>query len=91
MYHLLRAGEDPVAWVSRCAGRMDMVHLKDCAGDGERLVPVGQGTTDWAPILSACRRSGVRWAMVEQESWEGDAFACMEQSLAYMRKMEVNP
>ena len=84
---LLRAGVDPAAWILKYAGRVVSVHFKDMEAPvaGAKLKPVGQGVTDFPPIAKACREAGVRYVLAEQESWEKDAFLCMEESLAYIR------
>lgn len=51
---LIRAGEDPVAWLDRYADRIVAVHLKDYAGgDAEGgWTDLGFGPTDYAPIFA---------------------------------------
>ena len=84
---LLRAGVDPARWISEHKGRVVSVHFKDMEAPvaGAKLKPVGQGVTDFPPIVRACREAGVPYVLAEQESWEKDAFLCMEESLAYIR------
>ncbi len=94
LYHLIRAGEDPQAWLRRFRGRIEFVHFKDYRMDAdgrEHLVPVGQGLIDWEPIIRACEENGVKWIFAEQERWEKDAFLCMAESLAHLREMGVQP
>ena len=84
---LLRAKADPAKWIAAHAGRVVTVHFKDMEAPvaGAKLKPVGQGMTDFPPIVRACREAGVQYVLAEQESWEKDAFLCMEESLAYIR------
>lgn len=84
---LLRAKADPAKWISAHAGRVVTAHFKDMEAitEGAKLKPAGQGVTDFPPIAKACRESGVSYVLAEQESWEKDAFLCMEESLAYIR------
>lgn len=86
--HAVQAGADPVALLARYAGRVEICHLKDIAPfpDGkEYLVPVGQGKIDWPPILAACRQTGVKWCLVEQESAQKDDFECARESWDYVQ------
>lgn len=87
VYHVQKAGYDPVDWIHRLKGRMDLIHFKDTAAapDGKQiLTPVGEGTLDWQGIFEACGRTGVRYAFAEQESWQGDPFDCLQRSYRFM-------
>ncbi len=87
-YHAFKAGADVEALLRRYRGRVDFVHFKDFILDPdgkEHLTPVGQGCVDWAPVIAACRDTGVPWVFAEQETWEKDAFDCMAESLGYLK------
>lgn len=87
-YHSGKAGLAADALLRRWAGRVEFVHFKDYilrADGSEALVPVGQGVTDWRAAVRACRETGVRWAFVEQETWDKDAFVCLREGLDAMR------
>lgn len=86
-YHAWRAGQDCAALIRRYGARVDFIHCKDYlpAHNGVRLVPVGQGCVDWQPILDACLEVQVPWVFAEQETWDGDAFQCMAESLSYLK------
>lgn len=83
LYHLHKTGRDMVAWLRRYAGRVCMVHFKDYAESGD-LVPAGQGVIDWTGVARACRETGVEYAFVEQETWQGDPFARLEEALIWL-------
>lgn len=94
IYHLVRAGIDPVDWIHRTRGRCDLVHCKDFQSgpDGkEVLVPTGQGRIAWAPIFQACAENGVKYGFAEQESWQKDPFECLAESYAYMIANGIEP
>jgi len=68
------AGHDPVAVFERHPGRYRLAHIKDVkastlANVESRMDPteVGSGRLDWAKILPAAHRAGVRKFFVEQE------------------------
>ena len=87
LYHVLKAGLDGTKWIRRYAPRIDFVHFKDrvLLPDGsEKLVPVGQGDTDWAPMVKACLEENIPWAFAEQEIWDRDAFDCMKESFDWL-------
>ena len=87
VYHVVKAGRDPVELLEKYRGRVGVIHCKDYqpGEDGDVLIPTGQGVVDWPPVLAACRRNGVSYALIEQERWEKDPFRCAWESLEYLR------
>ena len=68
------AGLDPVAFLRRYSGRVRWLHVKDLKSEtlpnfALSMAPteVGSGKQDWARILPAAYRAGVRHFYVEQE------------------------
>lgn len=68
------AGLDPVAFLRRMRGRVRWMHVKDVAPGNAvnfalsmKPAEVGSGTLDWARVLPAAHRAGVRHFYVEQE------------------------
>lgn len=86
-FHTVVSGMDTVEMMRRYAGRIDLMHIKDAQAPqpGAPLTPVGAGAIDYLPMLRACESAGVKVVLAEQESWQGDAFYCMAQSLGYLR------
>ncbi|MBQ4050193.1 MAG: sugar phosphate isomerase/epimerase [Oscillospiraceae bacterium] len=87
LYHVQKAGLDSAEWIRRYASRIDFVHFKDYVRlpDGnEKLVPVGQGDIDWQPVIKACLEKNIPWAFAEQETWDRDAFICMQESFHWL-------
>ena len=63
-------GGDPAAWVTKCAGREPLLHLKDftmAAGREQRFAEIGEGNMNWEAILAAAQEGGVEWYLVEQD------------------------
>ena len=87
IYQAEMAGRSAAELMRKYSGRVDMVHFKDAAGRSADapLTPVGAGVIDFGPAIAACARAGVKVALAEQERWQGDAFECMAQSLAFLR------
>lgn len=90
LYHLHTAGQDPVAWLKKAAGRADLTHFKDYkpAGSQTVLCPVGQGVIAWADIYKACCETGVKYCFAEQEHWEKDAFECLADCYHYINSLK---
>ena len=63
-----KAGLDPGVYLTKYAGRVPLLHLKDMTTDG-KFAPVGAGTTDFAPIFAAAESvAGTQYYIVEQDS-----------------------
>ncbi len=65
-----RGGHDPVAWARKLKGRIDQVHLKDWGIVDNQPVwrAVGEGGIDWPAVIKACKASGTRHFIVEQDA-----------------------
>ena len=84
------AGVDPAIIFEKYTGRMDLVHFKDdatTAEGGRHLMPLGQGSHDWKPILDECKKAKVKYIFAEQERWLKDAFECAKDSFEYLKKI----
>jgi sugar phosphate isomerase/epimerase len=91
-YWITHGGGDPVQWINRVAGRLPCVHLKDMAISTKReqfMAEVGEGNLNWPAILDACRKSGVKWYIVEQDVCYRDPFESLEISLKNLKQMGV--
>ena len=91
-------GGNPVEWIKKVAGRMDVVHFKEMVGQMPdptthtmtRMAPVGEGNLDWPAIIAACEEIGVKYAFVEQDNAvESDPLACMKTSHDNLVKLGV--
>jgi len=65
-----RGGHNPADWVSRMAGRLDQVHLKDWGVVDNEPVwrAVGEGGINWLQVFHATRKAGTLHYIVEQDS-----------------------
>jgi len=86
-------GADPLAVITQYAGRVDLLHVKDMVADptqpmGFRSVEVGKGLIDWKPVLTAARRQGVAYAIIEQEPpYIRDIFESLSLSRDYLKSL----
>lgn len=85
-YWIQAGGADPVEWIKRVEGRMEVVHLKDMAvKDGRQIfAEIGEGNLNWKAIIEACRETGVQWYAVEQDACLRDPFESLKMSLDYL-------
>ena len=84
LYHLNRNCTDMPGFIRRYGHRICMVHFKD-SKDG-RLVPAGQGDTDWRGVVSACLEGGVPYAFVEQETWDRNPYDCLKEAMDWLNQ-----
>jgi sugar phosphate isomerase/epimerase len=87
LYWLVRAGQDPAAWLARRADRVELLHVKDSAGPPDhRMVDVGAGTIDFATLLPAAVERGVRHLFVEHDD-PADPLASMRASARALQRV----
>lgn len=91
-YWIQHGGGDPAAWIDRVAGRIPAVHLKDLAVVGLNeskpvMAEVGEGNLNWPRILESCRRAGVQWYIIEQDTCQRDPFDSVAISLRNLKAM----
>ena len=74
-YWLQNAGVNPVTWLHKLKGRVDILHLKDMKMDpddvnnlhGTVFAEIGHGNMEFADILKAAEEIGVKHYIVEQD------------------------
>ncbi len=87
-YWVQAGGGNPVEWIKKVKGRMEVVHLKDMAMKGfqQLFAEIGEGNLNWGAIIEACRETGVRWYAVEQDECRRDPFESLAISFQYLEK-----
>ena len=83
------AGGDPVDWIKKLAGRIDILHLKDMTLSSKdelyRLSEVGYGNLSFAPIMKAAEETNVKYYVVEQDgNFTGNALNSLRMSAEYL-------
>ncbi|MBC8141452.1 MAG: sugar phosphate isomerase/epimerase [Armatimonadetes bacterium] len=93
LYWAWSAGADPAPLLTRNAGRVPVIHLKDIeiGADGKPgMGAVGEGNMPWDTILAACRAAQVEWYCVEQDVCPRDPFDCLASSFRYLTAQATN-
>ncbi len=89
------AGLDPVAFLKRYTGRVRQIHVKDVKASTKTNyallmdpTEVGSGKLDWARILPAAHKAGVKHFYVEQEPpFERARMEAAAKSFAFLSKL----
>lgn len=89
VYWIAFAGYDPLAYITRLAGRLPLLHLKDMsAGDDRRFAPVGEGGLDIAAICRVGKTAGVQAFIVEQDNtFDVPPLTAVDVSLRNLRRL----
>ena len=93
IYWVITAGADPIDWFNRYPNRFRLAHVKDRSknpgsDNGQNSVVLGTGSIDYAKILKAGRKAGIKEWIVEQEAnyGAGPLESCI-QSIDYLNRM----
>lgn len=87
-YWVQTGGQDPAKWITKLAGRQDLLHLKDYGINSayERTMePIGRGNLCWDEIMEAAKKAGVEYYIVEQDNCNGlDPFEALAISYRFI-------
>ena len=82
--HVKLAGDNPIRWLEKLAGRVPSIHAKPGGGDSIG----GEGdANDWKAIFSTAAKVGTRWAIVECET-RRNTYADVAASMAFLKGMQ---
>lgn len=91
LFWVQMGGGNPIEWIEKARGRMDIVHFKEMNGtvDSTNIIaPIGAGNMNWSAIMAACDDIGVKYAMIEQDNAvDSDSIGCMEFSYNTLSKL----
>ena len=91
LHWVVAGGGDPVQWIEKYAGRMNVIHYKDFGvnNKGERQYrEIGEGNLNWAAINVAAEKAGVEYCIVEQDDTYGrDPFESLAISYKNLKAM----
>lgn len=100
--HWLQAGgQNPIEWIKKLKGRVELVHLKDyrivtpekLTGYEDlfkmvQFAEIGKGSLDFEGIIKACEESDVKYMPIEQDMTYGrDVFESLQISMNNLKKM----
>jgi sugar phosphate isomerase/epimerase len=88
MYWVVQAGQNPLDWFRKYDNRFTLAHVKDKKGKVSTIL--GTGEIKYATILEEAKRHGLKYAIVEQEHYEGTTpIEAAKQDAIYMKGLKV--
>ena len=88
VYWLAIAGINPAKFIKKYADKIACVHFKDLKIKDNKpcYAEIGQGNLEWDEIISACEQAGVEYALVEQDTCDGDPFDSLKISYDFLKE-----
>ena len=84
-YWVQVGGGDPAQWLEKLAGRIPVIHLKDCAW-GQQMAVVGEGNINFDRVFEKAAAGGTQYMMVEQDNCNGeDPIECLRRSYNFLK------
>lgn len=92
VYWLSVAGINPAKFIREHKGKIECVHFKDMkiVEGTPKFAEVGCGNLDWDDIINACEEADVKYALVEQDSCDGDPFVSLSKSYSFLKNKGFN-
>ena len=88
VYWLSYAGINPAKFIRKYKGQIACVHFKDLKIREKQpcFAEVGYGNIDWDDVIPACMESDIEYALVEQDSCDGDPFDSLKMSYDFLKE-----
>lgn len=86
------AGQDPLAYIKKYAGRLPLLHLKDFSKDEQGhmvTLELGKGSVDLPAVTEAAIEAGVQWLIVEQDFCQNPPLTSVENSLNWLKDHDL--
>ncbi|MCY7350187.1 MAG: sugar phosphate isomerase/epimerase [Cytophagaceae bacterium] len=81
------ANADAAYWISKYPKNFELLHVKDKAKGKDESTTLGDGEIDFGPVFAAAKKAGIKYYVIEQESYEGTTpLACIKENLARLKK-----
>jgi sugar phosphate isomerase/epimerase len=83
------AGQDPLAYINKYAGRLPLLHFKDFTKDANQKIvtlELGLGDVDLKKVIQAAAGAGVEWLIVEQDQCQKPPIVSVENSLNWIKE-----
>ena len=88
VYWVAHGGGNPLAWMWKLRGRLDLLHVKDMTED-RRFIEIGRGTLDFDAIVCAAGAAQVRSLIIEQDTdWDRSPLESARCSFENLTKIQ---
>ncbi|MCV4233936.1 sugar phosphate isomerase/epimerase [Virgibacillus sp. LDC1] len=87
------AGQDPLAYIPKYAGRLPLLHLKDFSKDAEgnmKTLELSQGSVNLPGVIQAASDAGTEWLIVEQDVCQNPPLVSVENSMNWLKQNYLN-
>ncbi|SMF91858.1 Sugar phosphate isomerase/epimerase [Paenibacillus uliginis N3/975] len=87
------AGQDPLAYIPKYAGRLPLLHLKDFSKDADgnmQTLELSQGSVDLPAVIKAASDAGTEWLIVEQDVCQNPPLQSVSNSLNWLKENYLN-
>jgi len=89
LYWVVKAKQDPIAWIDKNPGRFAAFHVKDMDATPKAFfTEVGRGTIKFKEIFAKSKKAGVNLFIVEQDQCPGSPFDSLKISYDYLKQLE---
>jgi sugar phosphate isomerase/epimerase len=81
------AGQDPLAYIAKYAGRLPLLHFKDFTKDADQklvTLELGLGDVPLKKVIAAAEKAGVQWLIVEQDNCQKPPLVSIANSLEWI-------
>lgn len=82
----IKGGADPVALFRKHPGRFPLWHVKDLDAEYKKVLPVGDGIINYAPVFAAASTAGLQYYFIEHDM-PADALQSIRKSLQTVRTL----
>ncbi|MEO5912041.1 MAG: sugar phosphate isomerase/epimerase [Pelobium sp.] len=87
IYWIYVAKKDPLDLFKKYPNRFKLWHIKDMNKNDPKINEIiGKGTIDYLPIFKAAKLSGLKYAIMEQETFTADPFESITESAKYLNQ-----
>ncbi len=86
------AGEDPLAYIRKYAGRVPTLHLKDFTKDAEGNIvtlELGQGDVALLDVIREAEEAGINWLIVEQDRCQNPPLESVTNSMNWLKSNKI--
>lgn len=83
------AGQDPLEYIQKYAGRLPLLHLKDFDRDEQgqmKTLELGQGIVNLPQVIEQAGKAGVQWLIVEQDVCQNPPLESVSNSYNWLKQ-----